>query len=110
MSKGTKRQRREPRQRRRQSESHSDAHANGIIGNAPHSSGLVTPPGTESTVDKYLDFAPNRNNQININYMSPLNVGSLPNVITSDHVVNSIIKNGAKTFLPKSIQSNSYTP
>ena len=42
--------------------------------------------------------------------MLPSNVGNLPNVLTKDHVVNSIIKNGAKIFLPRGVQSHRYAP
>ena len=38
-----------------------------------------------------------------------LKFGSLPNISTSDHVVNSIIKDGLKLFLP-SISCKDYTP
>ena len=38
-----------------------------------------------------------------------LKFGSLPNISTSDHVVNSIIKDGLKLFLP-SINCKDYTP
>ena len=71
---------------------------------------LVPPPETENTLDKYLDFVPNRINSVNVNSMSPLNVGNLPNVLTRDHVVSSIIKNWAKIFLLRGVQSHRHTP
>ena len=39
-----------------------------------------------------------------------MSVGSLPNVTTRDHVVNSIISKGAKIFLPNNVHVNRYTP
>ena len=39
-----------------------------------------------------------------------MSVGSLPNVHTRDHVVNSIISKGAKIFLSSNIHVNRYTP
>ena len=57
-----------------------------------------------------MDFRQKRTGQIDINNMSPLSIGSIPEVITSDHVTNSIIKSGAKIWLPKGITCNKYTP
>ena len=39
-----------------------------------------------------------------------MSVGTLPSVLTSDHVTNNIIKKGAKIFIPKGISVQRYTP
>ena len=70
----------------------------------------VEVPAQKNKINKYLDFRPKRTGTINTNNMSPILLGSLPNITTNDHVTNSIIKFRAKIWLPKKVISNKYTP
>lgn len=64
-----------------------------------------------NSIEKYLDFRQKRTGQIDINNMSPLEIGNIPNIVTSDHVTKiALSKKGAKIWLPKDIQCNKYTP
>ena len=71
---------------------------------------VVSPSAQKNKIDKYLDFRHNREGLINVLNLSPISVGSLPNVTTKDHVVNNFIIKGAKIFLPKNVCINRYTP
>ena len=46
----------------------------------------------------------------NKNNMSNLELGTLPNIITDNHVTNNVIKNGAKIFLPRHTVAYKKTP
>lgn len=59
---------------------------------------------------KELDYKPSHSGLIDIHNTHKMSVGTLPNVFTSDHVTNNIIKKGAKIFLPKGISVQRYTP